>query len=319
MPRVPQPQVSQSEVSQPPAALAARTDASVRAVRLDARGVTLSGLLALPRERPPRAVLVALHGGGMRAGYWHGRAEPSTSLLTLAAACGYAALAVDRPGYGESAAQLPEGLPLLEQADRIRDALSAYAARYPTGGGFLLVGHSLGGKVAIATAAGWSGMELLGVDVSGISDRWAVDPAILTGAGARRASNLHWGPLSLYPPRTFQFAQRLVAPVPSVEFAEIPAWPRTYAGLARTVGVPVRFTFAEHERWWRSDRETLEAMTARLAAPLVRTEHLAGAGHNISLGRAARSYHLRVLAFLEECLARREASVPYGPVPELAE
>ncbi|MFD5080854.1 alpha/beta hydrolase, partial [Streptomyces sp. NPDC058371] len=27
-----------------------------------------------------------------------------------------------------------------------------------------------------------------------------------------------------------------------------------------------------------------------------------GAGHNISLGQAARSYHLRALAFFEECL-----------------
>nr|BFE73882.1 hypothetical protein GCM10020092_071830 [Actinoplanes digitatis] len=29
------------------------------------------------------------------------------------------------------------------------------------------------------------------------------------------------------------------------------------------------------------------------------------AGHNISLGWAARSYHLRAFAFLEECLGRR--------------
>lgn len=301
--------------SEPATPLAAATGDSVRTVGLDAGHFTLSGLLALPRELPPRAVLVALHGGGMRAGYWHGGADPAASLLTLASACGYATLAVDRPGYGASAARVPRGLPLSEQADRIRDALSAYAARHPVGGGFFLVGHSLGGKAALAAAAGWTGSDLLGVDVSGISDRWVVDPAILDG-GRARTQRLIWGPLSLYPPGTFRLAERLVAPVPSVEAGEIPAWPRTYPRLAGHVGVPVRFTFAEYERWWRFDPETLEAMTARLtASPSVRVEHLAGAGHNISLGRAARGYHLRVLAFVEECLAHREASAPRGPAP----
>ncbi|MGW6797809.1 alpha/beta hydrolase [Streptomyces sp. NPDC055039] len=276
----------------------------VRAVELDAGGLTLSGLLALPDVSPPRAVVVALHGGGMRAGYFHGRADPATSLLSLAASCGYAALALDRPGYGSSAARAAEGAALDEQGARIRQVLRGFARRHPPGAGFFLVGHSLGGKVALSTAAGWSGDGPLGVDVSGISDRWAVDPGILTGTDGRRTRGLHWGPLSLYPPGTFQHAQRLVAPIPGKEAAEMADWPRVYPEVARAVRVPVRLTFAEHERWWRCDAETVAAMTARLASPLVRTEHLAGAGHNISLGRAARSYHLRVLAFLEECLAR---------------
>ncbi|MGW1192945.1 alpha/beta fold hydrolase [Streptomyces sp. NPDC002559] len=286
----------------------AAADDLVRAVELDAGGLTLSGLLAVPRDVPPRAVLVALHGAGMRAGYFHGPADASTSLLSLAAACDCAALALDRPGYGSSAAQVPEGLGLTAQAEHIRQALAAHGRQYPTGGGYFLVGHSLGGKVALATAAGWEGGDLLGVDVSGISDRWAVPPESRTGEGMRRARGLHWGPLSLYPPRTFRSAERLVAPVPAREAAEIPDWPRVYPEVARRVRVPARFAFAEHERWWRCDERTVRAMADRLAAPLVRTEHVAAAGHNISLGRAARGYHLRVLAFLEECLARAEGA-----------
>jgi pimeloyl-ACP methyl ester carboxylesterase len=279
----------------------------VSCIELNAGGLALSGLLALPEVSAPRAVLVALHGGGMRAGYFHGRADPATSLLSIAAACGYAALALDRPGYGSSVAQVPEGLGLDEQAARIRHALVAYARQHPTGAGFFLVGHSLGGKVALSTAAGWSGTPLAGVDVSGIGDRWAADPGHLTDPGGRHARRLHWGPLYLYPPRTFRFAEQLIAPIPAKEAAEIPHWPRRYPKVARSVRVPVRFTFAEHERWWRHDPETVDAMAARLASPLVRTEVLAGAGHNISLGVAARSYHLRVLAFLEECLPRPAA------------
>lgn len=277
--------------------------APVRPVELNVRGLTVSGLLAEPRESPPRAVIAALHGGGMRAGYFHGQADPATSLLTLAAARGAAVLALDRPGYGASAVQVPEGMELAEQAEAVSGALAEHARRRPVGGGFLLLGHSLGGKVALAAAAGWKGPGLLGVDVSGISDRWAVDPASLSGTERARARSRAWGPPSLYPPDTFRAARRLAAPVPEREAAQIPHWPRIYARLAPAVRVPVRFTFAEYERWWRSDPVTVEAMAARLDAPVVRIEHVAGAGHNISLGLKARSYHLRVLAFLEECLA----------------
>ncbi|SOD65575.1 Thioesterase domain-containing protein [Streptomyces zhaozhouensis] len=293
----------------PPGAPAPHQRPRVRAVELDAGGVTLSGLLAVPQEGMPRAVLVALHGAGMRAGYFHGRADAATSLLSLAASCGCVALALDRPGYGGSAARLPEGLGLAGQADHVREALAAYGQQHPTGGGYFLVGHSLGGKVALATAADWEGADLLGVDVSGVSDRWAVPPERLTGDAVRRARNLHWGPISLYPPRTFQLAEDLVAPIPAREAAEIPDWPRVYPRVAERVRVPTRLTFAEHERWWRSDARTVRAMAERLAAPLVRTERVAAAGHNISLGLAARGYHLRVLAFLEECLARADAAV----------
>lgn len=277
----------------------------VHRVEVDAGGLTLSGLLALPETAPPRAVLVALHGGGMRAGYFHAQADPAGSLLALAASRDCAALALDRPGYGASARQIPEGTGLAEQADLVRGALTDYARHHPTGAGFLLVGHSLGGKVALSTAAGWSDDALLGVDVSGISDRWAVEPGLLTEKDGRRTSSLHWGPLGLYPPGTFRLAQELIAPIPAKEAAEVPDWPHRYPEVAAAVRVPVRFTFAEHERWWRCDPATIEAMTARLASPLVRTEHLPDAGHNISLGRAARGYHLRVLDFLDECLAAR--------------
>nr|WP_329939995.1 alpha/beta fold hydrolase [Streptomyces sp. BE308] len=288
---------------------------AVTGIELDADGLTLSGLLARPRTADPRAVVVALHGGGMRAGYFHGQADPATSLLSLAADCGYAALALDRPGYGRSAREAPDGVGLAGQADRLRAALAAYGREHPTGAGFFLVGHSLGGKVALATAAGWGGdglpgtEGLLGVDVSGVSDRWAVAPTRVTGTDGRQRHALHWGPPSLYPPDTFRLARPLIAPMPTIEATEAVEWPATYAGLAPSVRVPVRLTFAEHERWWHIDPPTLEAMAARLGSPLVRTEHLADAGHNISLGLTARSYHLRVLAFLEECLARAQRPV----------
>ncbi len=283
--------------------------APVRAITLDGRGITLSGLLAEPAS-PPRALLVALHGGGMRAGYFHGRADPATSLLALAASCGYAALAVDRPGYGRSATQLPTGMGLPEQADVVRAALDDYRLSRPCGAGTLLVGHSLGGVVALHASSRWTGEGLLGVDVSGIGDQWAPGADQLVGQAGRLSHRMHWGPLALYPPDTFRLADALIAPIPEQESHEILDWPRLYPEVAPDVRAPVRFTFAEHELWWRSDPETVRAMLEQLGSPLSWSERLTDAGHNISLGRTARTYHLRVLAFLEQCLSLPGAGEP---------
>jgi hypothetical protein len=68
------------------------------------------------------------------------------------------------------------------------------------------------------------------------------------------------------------------------------------------VRVPVRFTFAEHERWWHHDAESLAELRGLLPAPRVIVDRLPHAGHNVSLGLAARTYHLRALAFFDECL-----------------
>ncbi|MFF4589172.1 alpha/beta fold hydrolase [Streptomyces sp. NPDC001388] len=283
-------------------ATASRRPSLVQQVELRAGDIHLSGLLALPPDAPPRAVVVALHGSGMAAGYFHGQADASTSLLSLAAGAGYAALALDRPGYGASARRLPHGLCLTEQARCVRAALRAYSARWATGAGFLLVGHSLGGKVALTTAATARRAErLLGVDVSGVGARWAVPPDRVAALRHRPDHRLHWGPLTLYPPDTFRLARGFVAPVPAREADEIPDWPGRYAEVARRIRVPVRFTFAEYERLWAWDPPALRELTSSLAAPLVRVDHEPDAGHNISLGHTARRHHLRLLDFLEEC------------------
>ncbi|MEH0417670.1 alpha/beta hydrolase [Streptomyces sp. B21-083] len=279
----------------------------VREIVLDAGHTQLSALLTQPRDTPPRAVVVALHGGGMRAGYFHGEAHPSLSLLTLGARLGFTVLAVDRPGYGLSAAALPQGEDLAEQADTLHAALGDFTAEHSTGAGLFLVAHSYGGKVALATAArdAEAGGRLLGLDVSGISHRCAIDVRALGGFHGRRTTRLHWGPLQLYPPGTFRLAERLVTAMPVREEAEAVRRPDSFAAFAARVRVPVRFTYAEFERWWLHDEATLKEMAGLLAASRVVVDHLPRAGHNISLGWAARAYHLRALAFLEECLTDR--------------
>ncbi|WP_331765414.1 alpha/beta hydrolase (plasmid) [Streptomyces sp. NBC_01384] len=282
----------------------------VRDIVLDAGGIPLSGLLAEPPVLPPRAVVVAVHGSGMRAGYFDSRARAGLSLLTTGADLGYTVLALDRPGYGESADRLPEGLPLAGQADVLHAALAEFARTRCVGAGLFVVGHSNGGKLALAAAAHERGAGLLGLDISGLGTRLAVAPHQLPGLAGHGDWRRHWGALRLYPPDAFRLGRALVSAIPTGEAREYPRWPEMYPRIAARVRAPVRFTFAEQEQWWSFDDDAVAELCRPLAAPNVRVDHQPNAGHNISLGWAARTYHLRVLSFLEECLLARDAAPP---------
>ncbi|MFF3033137.1 alpha/beta hydrolase [Streptomyces rubiginosohelvolus] len=269
-------------------------------------GIVLSALVAEP-EGPPRATIVALHGAGMRAGYFDGRSHPDISLLTLGARLGYTVVAVDRPGYGRSGKRLPNGQSLTDQRTTLHAGLTRLVAGTDTGAGLFLLAHSFGGKLALACAAEPLPAPLLGLDVSGCGHRYAADPVGL-GEDHPREWLRHWGRLRFYPPGTFRDMTGLVTPPPALDLAEAARWPDTFDELAARVRVPLRLTFAEYEQWWRHDPESLADLASRFrAAPRVVVEKLADSGHNISLGLTARSYHLRALAFLEECLLAHAA------------
>ncbi|QIP88327.1 alpha/beta hydrolase [Streptomyces sp. Tu 2975] len=280
----------------------------VHPITLDAGGISLSGLCSEPAQETPRAVIIALHGGGMNAGYFDGQAHPDVSLLALGARLGYTVLALDRPGYGASAAHLPEGQRLTTQAATVRCAVQAFTARRAPGAGTFMLAHSFGAKVAFAAVADWD-TDLLGLDVSGCGRRLAASTS-LTGSdrgGRGSLRRLNWGPLSLYPPETFRASQSVVAPMPARETSTVAGWLRLSAAILPRVRVPVRLTFAEHEAWWCHGENDLADLAALLsAAPRIVTDRLPQAGHNISLGWAARAYHLKALAFFEECLTAKD-------------
>ncbi|MGW0329115.1 MULTISPECIES: alpha/beta hydrolase [unclassified Nocardia] len=274
-------------------ASAALLSPGVHRITLDAAGIPMSGLLSTPALALPRATIVALHGAGMSAAYFHGRAHPDVSLLSTATRLGYAVLALDRPGYGASVDALPDGQSLTDQAETVRAALADFTADNEVGAGMFLLGHSFGGKLALTMA---TESEFCGVDVSGCGHLYSEDTET-------KMWQRNWGDLQLYPPGTFARSGAAVDSTPMLELVDAAAWPQTFAELADRIRIPVRFSFAEQEKWWRTDDAALADLSALLAsAPRRGLTRVPQAGHNISLGWAARAYHTSALAFFETCL-----------------
>ncbi|GAA5052062.1 alpha/beta hydrolase [Nocardia callitridis] len=276
-------------------------------------GIPMSGLLAAAAE--PRAVILALHGGAVHSGYYDCPGHPDLSLLRTAAALGYTVLALDRPGYGASHPHADE----LRSADRrvelVYGALRRHLGARSYGAGLFVWAHSSGCELGIRVAteqtlAAAHGFELLGIELAGTGRAHQPVAHELIGTIRRdlppgSVRDLLWQPFALYP-RELVGGAAIGSPSPPYEAEVVTRWPRhDFPTLAPRVRVPVHFTVAEHENVWRGDRSARDEIAAVFPRTTVRFDDQPGAGHNLSLGHAARAYHLRALAFVEECVVAR--------------
>jgi hypothetical protein len=270
-----------------------------RELVVDAGGIPISGLLAEPDRASPRALLVAVHGVGMHAGYFHTPVAPGLSFLELASQLGFTAWAPDRPGVGASAGLPNDALTMTSQAALLRTAIRTFIDDHDIGGGVVLVCHSYGLKVGLVAAA--DGVPaLVGIDGSGTGLR-------LASRDVRRAHEAGpaWGPRALYPHETFEKANLPVSAVPSSRPSDASAWPEVLAAVGPQITVPLRFTFGEHEGFFLIEPEEREAFRQHFPnAASVAIGIQPDAGHNISLGWTARAHHLEILAFAEHCLVK---------------
>ena len=107
-------------------------------------GVPMSALVAEPEHADPKAVIVAIHGGGTTAIYFDCPGHPALSLLRAGAAAGFTVVALDRPGYGSSA-PYPEAMTRPEQrVDLAYGAVDRVIGQRPRGAGVFVLGHSGG-------------------------------------------------------------------------------------------------------------------------------------------------------------------------------
>lgn len=265
-------------------------------------GVPMSALVA---ESPdPRAVVVALHGGATTSAYFDCPGHPELSLLRLAVAHGYTVIALDRPGYGASAAY-PDAMARPEQ--RVALTFGVIERIAPSTDLFLL-GHSMGCELALHLAA--VRPEILGVSLAGTGRRYhaAAQEMLKDASPVRRPRGLRellWEPARLYPPDVI--GAGLSSDGTAYEGDVVRTWSRQdFPALAGQVKVPVQFVAGEHENVWESDAQALAGIGAMFtASPRVQTGELADSGHNLSVGLTAPIYHRKVLSFADECVAER--------------
>ena len=111
-----------------------------------------------------------------------------------------------------------------------------------------------------------------------------------------------WGPDDLYPHAA---RRRDLLPLndgPAVKDGEGATWPSELRAMAHRIQVPLRITFGQHDGIWRKDEDELVKLRDLFVHTSCPIEIEPYGGHNLSLGWAARAYHLKVLSFLETCL-----------------
>jgi pimeloyl-ACP methyl ester carboxylesterase len=270
-------------------------------------GLELSAICGEPASEA-KATIVALPGGGYTGSYWHHPLNQHASLVILGTSLGFRTYAIDRPGYGVSAQTHPDGLSLDEQVALIGTLVRQLSAA--SGAGVFLVGHSMGGILALRVAADRPA-GLLGLDLSGVPLRYSARianavAAKLDGGGesaSRSAASLFYGPAGSFDPALLREDPSL-RPPPLLELSDSQVWPDQFAATARRIDVPVRYTLGEYETVTETGEEALRETAALFTgSPQVEIALQPGAGHNISLHHTARAFHLRVLAFFEEVLA----------------
>jgi pimeloyl-ACP methyl ester carboxylesterase len=273
-------------------------------------GVPMSALVSEAAEpADPKAVIVAIHGGGTTAVYFDCPGHPSLSLLRSGAAAGFTVVALDRPGYGSSA-PYPEAMAAPEQRVNLAyGAVDRILGQRPRGSGLFVMGHSGGCELTMRMAADQRGADLLGIELAGTGRHYhpAAREILKTATRERKPAGLYdllWQPERLYPSEVLNGAT--ISPsAPAYEDKMVSDWARqTFPALAPAVRVPVQYSVAEHEKVWQTDDSALAEITALFSgSPRFTINKQPDAGHNISLGHSAAGYHRKVFAFVDECTA----------------
>jgi pimeloyl-ACP methyl ester carboxylesterase len=260
-------------------------------------------------------LIVGLHGGGFNGRYYN---APGYSLVDAAVKRRFGVVLLDRPGYGKSQASQFAGDILDMNASNINDAIGQiWRKSGQSRPGVVLLGHSIGGGIALKIAALPNDWPLLGVTVSGIGD---VRPA---GGGVIPLGQPGATPTGPPPPNamfeTF-FAPGAsspaalsamalasdLSPVVGQEIASIySAWIQAFNSTTAAIKVPVQLRMSEYERLW----ETGDAVVARMrrkfsGSPRADVELTRGVGHTIEYHPQGSAYIGEVLDFAQSCARR---------------
>jgi len=281
-------------------------------VEFKADGLTISALTTAPVPDSPRPLIAALHGGTYTSRYFDVAGSPEGSFMDTAAASGYQVVSFDRPNYGGSSPLAPDQNTFDRHAELLADAI-AQAARHFSAHRVLLVGHSIGGMIALMIAAGETDFPLVGVSATGMG-------AVIPVGGAAQAlgslpvdqtvdlpydqrDQVMFGPDFTHSAAAVAQAHGSYAPVPVSELFQAPRWPvERLPGLAPKVRVPVHNALAEFDALWDSSPANVARFAEFFTAvPFIEASVARNTGHSIDHHTLGHALHLRQLAFASEC------------------
>lgn len=246
----------------------------------------VSGLLfSGARSRSELPLLACIHGGGCNGRYFDLK---GSSMLAASLARGFSVLLVNRPGYGGNRPAAGAN-PIADTAPLIKTFIEQCRVEHvPEAAGVAIVGHSIGGAIALTIAAQRGDWPLRSVAVSGIGDEPPFRVSALEGVegDAIEAPQELSDALFYDPERALKWqavlALRAVAePWLVPELTEvISRWPREWRTCALDIDVPIHLRLAEHERIWTTGAGVVARMAAAFErSPCVDAALLLGGGH----------------------------------------
>jgi pimeloyl-ACP methyl ester carboxylesterase len=270
-----------------------------------------SGYLSGEGE-PDKPLLVCIHGGGCNGRYFHFKGN---STFDAARQRGLPVLLVNRPGYHGNAT--PEHVsPVAGTAPIIRRLVNVARDRLGRPDqALVIIGHSIGGAIALHLASSGSDWPVLGIAVSGIGDvspPWIQSMQVPPGELKFQPTQEFTDALFFDPERSFRWkavASLRAAAEPwlvSEVVDVVQQWPRDWPEVAAGIDIPVHLRLAEHERIWDTGQEAVDRMASRLRnAPLVDAALLRGGGHLYEATRYGPDFVRAQLEFLESCAAAK--------------
>ena len=282
-----------------------RTDIDVRTPD----GSRITGI-ATELGRSDRPLLICLPGGSYNARYFD---VPGHSFLDTAAANGFGAIALNRPGYAGSDPLPAQQRTFARHGEVLSDAIgeiwNAHGAGHP---GIVIVSHSIGSAIAVHIAARRPSWPLLGIALHGINTispehvvaAWhGMPPNVPVAFSPEQRRQFMYGPDTTFAPDVIEKAQVSAEPVPVEELLEVVGeWPHAAADLASEIQVPVHYVLAEHEALWYTGVDRVDAFANLFrSAPRVEAMLARGVGHNIDHHHRGSILHLQQLAFALSC------------------
>ena len=261
----------------------------------------------------PHPLVVALHGGTYSSRYFD---VPGYSLLARAAALEIPVLAPDRSGYGESPLLPNGGGTLRDNADFLAGAIGdGWRAHGAGAAGIVLIGHSIGGGIALMIAAQALDWPLLGVAVSGVGlhtpdesrAAWAALPDMVhVDLPPPVKDQVMFGPPGSYAGDMPGLSHLADAPVPRTEIVDIvETWHLDAPDVLARIRVPVHYRQAEFDRLWIVDDGEVSGFARALgASPRVDWAMQRGAGHCIDFHLDGVGFQVQQLGFALQCAAQ---------------